>query len=702
MQKGINWIKTGTAAFLFLVYSTAGAQEKKDTSAAIIRELPEVFITATRTPKNPGDVPARLSAIPPEEIELQPALTTDAILDIIPGINIDRPQGIFSKNAGITMRGLNGTPRVLVLVDGVPVSKTDGGGVNWNRMIPDNISRIEVIKGPVSAIYGGNAMAGVINVISREPESKLDGEAKVFYGTYNTFGGNLRIGGRLKPTGNSIYYNANVFYRRGDGYVIVPPDKEDSMDVKTYLKEMSIGGKIGYRYGSGSYTEAEYSYYTDDRGDGTRIYEEEGGYNRYPTGYFRITTFNYFGRFNWVLRYFYQNEHYLRQTETMSEKKGKKYTLYETDSKRIDQGIWTNASYKMRGNMDLVFGLDLKQGSVDGKDTYYTSSDILENKGKMNFLALFAEYDWQPLGKKMKILAGLRYDVAKFFDGFFTISEPTTLTDFMTTYPSGFENETWHAWSPKLGIKYDISDDADVYISYSHGFRPGMLDDMCRNGNISKGFKLANPQLKPENVDNIEAGADITLFKKVILEPSVYYTIGTDFHYFVGNGDSVVTGADNLKAVLQRQNVSEVRVKGAEITASWQMTKHFYLSANYAFNDSRITAFDTTGRYGKDLTGKFLMEVPENQVFSGIYYTSRILQASVIFNYKSSVWNDDENTQKTAGYSTFDMKIGKTFYQKLNINLIVQDIFNTRYYDSKGNISPGRFFMLNLSWHFHN
>jgi len=672
----------------------------EDTTVMMKQELREVFITATRTPKNPEEVPARLATISQAVINVQPVLTTDAILAMVPGLNIDRPQGIFSKNASVTMRGLNGSPRVLILIDGVPISKTDGGGVNWNRMIPENIDRIELIKGPVSTVYGGNAMAGVINVITREPLAKLEGEIKTFYGSYNTFGGLIRLGGRLKPTGNSFYYGINASYRQGDGYIIVPEETRDSMDVKTYLKEFSGGAKAGYRYGNGSYTEAEYSYYIDKRGTGTQIFEPDGGYNRYPTNYLRIASNNYFGRFNWIIRYFYQNENYLRQTETMSAKKGNKYRLYNTDSRRKDQGIWTNLSFHPRTDMEFNFGLDLKQGSVDGEDIYLTSTDILNHQGKMNFLALFAEYEWQPLDKKITLLAGLRYDAARFFNGAFTIEEPTTLSEFMTAFPTNFEDINWQAWSPKLGAKYMFSEKINAYISYSHGFRPAMLDDMCRNGNISKGFKLANPQLQPETVDNFEIGANWRPVPILSIEPSLYSTLGKDFHYFAGNGDSISTGGDNLKPILQRQNISQVRVLGAEISCTWNIIEQLSLTANYAYNDSRITEFETTAGEDKDLTGKFLMEVPENQAFAGLYYSSRILQASVIFNYKGPMWSDDENTQQTPAYSIFDLRIGRTFFNKISASLIMQDIFNARYYDSKGNISPGRFIMLNLSYQF--
>ena len=664
-------VKNALLIFGLLLPFMPQAQETtfRDTASIKTLGLPELFITATRTQKSADEIPARISSIKQASIDVQPVFSTDALLEMLPGVNVDRPQGIFSKNASITMRGLNGSPRLLVLVDGV---------------------------------YGGNAMAGVVNVITRQATTSLEGEAKAFYGSCNTYGGLLRLGGRVKPVGNSFYYGLYGFYRKGDGYIITPESSRDSMDVKTYLWELSAGVKAGYRYGSGSFTEVEYNYYSDKRGDGTKIYEPEGGYNRYPMNYLRLTSNNYFGRFNWIVRAFYQHETYMRQSETMSVKKGMKYTLYETESSRIDKGIWTNLTYKLRSNMELTAGLDLKQGSVDGKDTYLTSTDVLRNQGKMNFLALFAEYEWQPFNKKMTVMAGMRYDVARFFDGAFTIEDPTTLTEFMTQYPSSFMDVTWQAWSPKLGLKYRFNNIVDGYFSYSHGFRPAMLDDMCRNGNISKGFKLANPQLQPENADNLELGANLHPVPSLCIEPSIYCTIGTDFQYFVGNGDSISTGGDNLKPVLMRENVSQVRVLGGELACSWRFNKNFSVNASYAYNNSQITKFDTVGKAAKDLTGKYLMEVPFNQVFAGVYYSSRILQASLIFNARGAQWSDDENTTKTPGYNIFDLKVGKTFFNKLNVSVVIQDIFNTRYYDSKGDISPGRFFMLNLSYRFAN
>jgi len=66
---------------------------------AWIKDLPELFITATRSQRDPGEIPARLTSISQATIEVQPVLTTDALLDMVPGANLERSQGIFSKNA---------------------------------------------------------------------------------------------------------------------------------------------------------------------------------------------------------------------------------------------------------------------------------------------------------------------------------------------------------------------------------------------------------------------------------------------------------------------------------------------------------------------------------------------------------------------------------------------------------------------------
>jgi len=662
-------------------------------------DLPEFFVTATRTQHKTDDIPVRLASIGSNEINVMPSITADAMLELVPGMNIDRSNGIFSKNASITMRGLNGTPRTLVLLDGIPLNKADGGGLNWNRVIPEFINRIEVSKGPTSSVYGSNAMGGVINIITERPSAKIQGQVKAFYGSDNTFGGLFSVSGKSGKTDKGFYYTLNGFYRQGDGYIMVPDDSRDSMDVKNAMKEGLVAAKIGYQYGNRSYTEIEYSYFDDKRYDGFEVYEPGGGYNEYPTHAIRVTSNNNFSKAELLVSAYYQNEFYHRLTESMAAKKGNKYTMYKTDSRRIDQGIWSNLTLHGKKRMTYILGLDIRSGRVDASDTYLTSTDVLQNRGKMDFFAVFGEYEWHIIKDKLILLAGLRYDVARFHSGSFVIEEPTTLTSFMADYPTTFSDATWQALSPKLGMKYIFSKNISGYLSYSRGFRPAMLDDMCKNGNVTKGFKLANPQLKPETIDNYEVGADWSPIPSLNFQPSVYLSYGHDFQYFVSTGDSINTGGDKDKPILRRENVSGVRIIGAEISGRWQIIKNLRLVANYAYNNSKITSFASPAG-NKDLTGKYIVEVPRNQAFAGIWWNNPIVQVTLTFNYKDFQWNDDENTIQTGPSNTFDLRLGHTFAEKFTVSATMQDIFNTRYYDSKGNLSPGRFIMLNLAYGF--
>ena len=104
------------------------------------------------------------------------------------------------------MRGLpaNDQSRTLVMLDGVPLNKSDEGSVNWNMINKNNIEQINIIKGPGSAKHGSGAMGGVIELISKKPTKKLEGNVLVDYGTYNTLSSNIDLAGvkKFKKTKN--------------------------------------------------------------------------------------------------------------------------------------------------------------------------------------------------------------------------------------------------------------------------------------------------------------------------------------------------------------------------------------------------------------------------------------------------------------------------------------------------------------------
>ncbi|NVO20803.1 MAG: TonB-dependent receptor [Bacteroidetes bacterium] len=658
-------------------------------------KLKDVFVTADRLKRSSEEIPGMAYTVSGSKAQVYSINNSDDLLYLVPGIRVDRDRGIFSKNSSISMRGLNGSYRVLVLLDGAPINKADGAGINWNRIDPDIIDRIEILKGPNSTIYGGSAMGGVVNIITSRDPGPFRARIKTFYGTYNTFGGGLSASGAKIKNGKGIYWSVNGFYRKGDGYIPVADSLKDSLDSKTYLKEIGTSFMVGYQLSPESSVEAEYDYYWDKRGDGTFIYEPGGSYNQYPSHFTRVKYQSRLGRWQVNATGFYQLEHYLRQNETIKKQAGK-YTLYKTDSRRTDAGLWLTAALQLNKGRRLTTGFDLKSGGVEASDLYYTSTDILTNKGQMDIGAAFAQFEMPVLFKCLFLEAGIRFDAARFHGGSFTIRDPGALTEFMTHYPTQFHDTTWLAISPRLAFWYHTSSKFKLYISYAQGFRAPTLDDVCRNGNITKGFKLANPALGPERLNNIEAGYSYELSQKLRIEHSVYFSFGKDFQYFVASGDSVYTGGNNLKPVLQRQNISRVHVLGTELNLNYQLSSTFLYFINYCYNHSRIVSAESSN--GKSLNGKTLMEVPSQQASTGVEFRYKWFMAGVTYAYTGKIYADDDNLLVNPARTETGIRVSANYLEKLYLSLNIQDLFDQRYTDNKGNISPGRFMLLSVIW----
>jgi iron complex outermembrane receptor protein len=180
---------------VLLLVSYSFSQIDKDTL-----KLNEVVISATRYQKAVKDIPAKVDVVKKQEIEAMPVLNTDDIFRSVGNIYVNRSWGIFSKNSSVTMRGLSSSARTLILLDGMPLNAAAGGSINWHMIDPDNIAKIEVTKGPNSALYGNNAMGGVINIITKRPIQPLTAQLNIYGGSYNTFGANLLLSGNNRKT----------------------------------------------------------------------------------------------------------------------------------------------------------------------------------------------------------------------------------------------------------------------------------------------------------------------------------------------------------------------------------------------------------------------------------------------------------------------------------------------------------------------
>ncbi len=218
----ITGLPSGSHTLLTMYYTDYLTTAKevslpRDTSAVVLLLRPgalpvdEVVVTGTRTERRLADSPVLTSVV--RERDMRKAGSTsvlEALEDNVPGI-------VFSRNGmgnNMRIRGLN-SRYILFLVDGERmVSEGAGGNVNLDRIDAGNIERIEVTSGAASALYGSDAVGGVINIITKKPVHGFEGSANVTYGSDNTWKARADVGSDL----GVFSVRAGVFRNSSDGF----------------------------------------------------------------------------------------------------------------------------------------------------------------------------------------------------------------------------------------------------------------------------------------------------------------------------------------------------------------------------------------------------------------------------------------------------------------------------------------------------
>lgn len=175
--------------------------------------FPPIVVTATRTEKSVEDVSATVSVVTEEDIEASNATSCTDILNTLPGLFVQKT-GSFGR-ADVDIRGIGQRGRrIMVLIDGRPVKMGLFGCTVTHSLPLNNVKRIEVVRGPLSVLYGSDALGGVINIITKRAKQGFETDATASYGTYNTQQYRLRHGGTFKR----FYYYFTADKRRTDGH----------------------------------------------------------------------------------------------------------------------------------------------------------------------------------------------------------------------------------------------------------------------------------------------------------------------------------------------------------------------------------------------------------------------------------------------------------------------------------------------------
>ncbi|MBN2165406.1 MAG: TonB-dependent receptor [Marinilabiliaceae bacterium] len=653
-----------------------------------------VIITGTKTTRNINEVPGRISVINSNIIEQSPIQQIDDILRFIPGINVNRSTGLYSQRPMITLRGLSGDEqsRTLVLINSVPINTSDEGGVNWNRINQFDIERIEVFKGPGSSLYGNNAMGGVINIITKKITKPQEVVGGLSYGTFNTIRQDLNV--RIRN--NKGYYSSiSEYYLKSNGYNNIVDSLKTPYDIARSLEEISVSVKTGNDSHKWLRWELQYDIFRDERGEGYKIYSPKGCYRNFNTNLFRGLLRGGNDETSYDLNIFYQMENYFDVNEKF---RGSSYSRYDVNAYRKDMGVLLNINKKLHKNNTLTSGFEYKRGSIDGGDYYQTPNtktglyDTIYNAGIINTLAGYIQDEHSLFNNKIRLLIGLRLDHITFGNGEYKSTDP------WSTIPETKEN-SWTELSPRVGMRANIIKKVSAYISYSHGFRASILDDLTRTGWMWVGPKYANPELGPESLDNFEFGTDIFPIEKMKLSASAFYSKGSDFLYYVAidslNYPKLQPTISGRQAYI-RENITNVTIKGFEADVKYEFSNKLNVFASYAYTNSKINEFTKQ----PDLENKYLKYVPKHSASATLLWHNKIINTTFSGHYKDKQFTNDQNSLVINSYFTFDAQISKLINENYIISLNIQDIFNNQHLENSTYLSPGRLITGRLSIKF--
>lgn len=648
----------------------------------------EVSIIGTRSQSDIMKVPADISVVSLKMMNLIPSDKIDQNLKYLPGVFIDRPYGIFGKSVVGLRAVVSSEPgRQLTLIDGVPINKSDGGGTNWNRIIESDFERIEVLKGPGAALYGNNAMGGAINLVHKRPMKKgVQGQISSSYSSFNTYSGDVVLQHKFSEGEKSLYYTFAAKGLKSDGYITVPDSIRTETDTSVFLNEYGTNARLGYMFTANSFVEAEYNYYNEKRGQGSKILLEDGAVALYETHFAKFIYHNNDNKLKYDVNAFYQIENYGRDIEKL--KKGD-YTHILVNSERKDYGAVVVFRYKLQ-NHNISFGIDYRAGSVFGVDEYKTSTDRVINDGKMDVVNIYAHDNWQ-ITNKLKVISGVHFAYVNFFDGVFLIENASSNTDFMLSKSGDLDSKQWNGFSPRLSLQYDFSASMNIYSVFSHGYRAPSLDDLTRYGFMSIGFKNASPNLKPEQINNVELGYR---FQREMwaLQSNINYAKGYDYMYYVATGDKLF----GRKMIYNKENVTSVHLYGFEVNIDYKATKEFMISSNYTINGSKISEFESR----PELEGKVLAYVPEYLGNFTMTYIRKKLTTSMNVHLQGEMFLDDVNEFEISPLLSLDFVLNYKIYKGFGFKFSAQNVFNEQHMVSTDQISLGRYISIGINYSF--
>ncbi|OAI13986.1 TonB-dependent receptor [Methylomonas koyamae] len=659
-------------------------------------KLEPIVVTATKTERLASEVPATVAVVEAKQIENMYSRDSGDLLTRSAGIDIAR-----SGTSGISTLNIRGTGsrRSSVLVNGQYAEFLDIGIGNQNTLQTidwDNIERLEVVRGAGSALYGPNAMGGVVNVITKDaPEEKNVTRPFFVFDSLPTYGGGVSTGGTL----DAFTYQLNFKHLNSDGYKASPTlSFYPGNTMTTTLSQQKgawdrtmLGGKLGYKLSDRDKVNFAFNYMDESTLAFDRPHTpQNGSYGQYSLDFkhefsdrFDVTTTvshrSHVADLTWDT-FFYPFTITNIQPDV---------TLHEDAQKLTGEirGRWTPVD-----GHTLLFGYNAAQDWTKVRDvTTLTGAERDNRKANIVNHGLYLQYELE-LDKRLFVSMGGRYD---WFD--YDMDASITTPSTQRHNQSSFET-----FNPRGGIRYKFNDLLAIHGSIGTGFRAPDPGSMV--GGASSVFveRLPNTGLQPETSDSYDLGIDIDT-------PFGLHAAATGFYNDISNYILVSRYRVGSKTMIQSQNLAKVQTYGAELELTQRLTDQLSLFTNYTHTIARTAADLAPTALGLPQNGYQLPNVPEHKASFGLVFESSQFSGRLEGRYVGNQFISGDSTNQAAyelpSYvvadinATYRYPIGNK--KTLDVTAGINNIFDRQYeMRSKGFYNEPRVGFIRLGLEF--
>ena len=519
-----------------------------------------VVVTATRSERKLSNITVPVTIVNAKTIQQNGSLRLTDILREQTGLTLTSGFG-----AGVQLQGLN-PDYTIILINGEPLVGRTAGVLDLNRVALGNIKKIEIVKGPSSSLYGSEAMAGVINIIT-DLSTSIPLQASLRYGTYNTLDANINH----TLASKKLFYQGFYNYYTTDGYSIRP---NSNNRVTTPISRLTTSQQ--FKYNLSSNTHLVFNTRLTDENIKSNIAVSNGGITTYSNGNEHNTDVNFTGslnhRFSNDLKTSFRT--YLTNYVSNQDLLTLSGAPYSDLLNHLFQRVENQTDWNVSKKLTAIVGAGAVWEGV--KSSRYDSEKVR----KSNTIQYgFTQWEWTPI-TKLILIGGVRFDQN-------------------ASYAS--------AWSPKLSMLYKLNKQHKLKLSIGQGFKApdfrqlyldftnaaagnysvfgsaeaqkviGQLNSLGQIGTLYSNYYLLK-SLQPESSTGIHFSWDWEPNPKTFISVQAFRNDIKNL-IEVQQVGSYVSGAQ----IFSYLNIGRAFTNGVEVESKYQLNSNWSLSGGYQF-----------------------------------------------------------------------------------------------------------------------